>query len=465
MSSSAGEPKLIFGIDFGTTETRVMYAVSSPHRELKPRIPSFTIDRRTAFPSVIAYEGGNNGGVAWGPNAQDSGYPVYPWIKLYLYNPNHPILQELKQSKLLILPESITPERAISDFFRPIYQEIHKWININWSEAPHPRIEYYFARPACWTDDNQRKMAQAVRGAGFGTSPLDEVFFIDEAEAVALYFAHLQGYKPPADGRILVCDVGGGTTDIAAFEIRGEGANPLYAPLKGTAGADFGGAAMDAAVVKRIETHLLRTIGGSKSLTKAQLDQISLVKQDYEGNGDLPVIIDEFSGIILSQEDFKKCLQETIDAIIHLINQHLTSSQKMQKLISHVLLVGGPSCMPHLRKQVEEGIPPTTEVVSTKDIMLYSSIVARGAVLRGLRGEVTVSVEAAVSVGLAPSQQAEIKKHGWKQQITRAEKPLPTWILRKGEKIETPYTGTCSLFGYYKPEDTRTAYIYVFFAP
>ncbi|GKZ17732.1 hypothetical protein AbraIFM66951_010862 [Aspergillus brasiliensis] len=97
--------------------------------------------------------------------------------------------------------------------------------------------------------------------------------------------------------------------------------------------------------------------------------------------------------------------------------------------------------------------------------MLYSSIVARGAVLRGLRGKVTVSVEAAVSVGLAPSQQAEIKKHGWKQQITRAEKPLPTWILRKGEKIETPYTSTCSLFGYYKPEDTRTAYIYVFSHP
>ncbi|OJZ91564.1 hypothetical protein ASPFODRAFT_122945 [Aspergillus luchuensis CBS 106.47] len=388
MSAAAAEKKLIFGIDVGTTETRIMHTQLNPQRMLRPLISSFTIDQTTAFPTTIGYENDWNRNVVWGPKTGASGYTVYPWLKLHLYSPNHPILQELSRSNIPTLPNRITPEKALSDFLKPLYQAIQEWINDKWGKSPKPPAEFYFARPACWTDESQQKMAQAVRNAGFGGNAPDKVFFVDEAEAVALYFADRQGYEMPEDGRILICDIGGGTTkDVDAFEIRGTGANPLYVSLKCSSGADSGGAAMDAAIAKRLETQLARKLGVSKPLTKAQLEYISLVKYDFEGKGNIPVVLDEESGIVISQAEFKECLQDIIDGIIRLIYQHLDASNKIQKLISvsflsskpflpcadrslnqYVFLVGGPSRMPYLRNQIEQGIPDTTQLMALKDV-------------------------------------------------------------------------------------------------
>ncbi|RAK85796.1 hypothetical protein BO79DRAFT_272034 [Aspergillus costaricaensis CBS 115574] len=347
MSAAAAEKKLIFGIDIGTTETRIMHTESNPQRMLRPLISSFTIDQTTAFPTTIGYENDWNRNVVWGPKTGASGYTVYPWLKLHLYSPNHPILQELKRTNIPTLPNRITPEKALSDFLKPLYQAIQEWINDKWE-----------------------------KDAGFGANTPDKVFFVDEAEAVTLYFADCQGYKTPEDGCILICDVGGGTIkDVDVFEIRGTGVNPLYVSLKSSSGADSGGAAMDAVIAKCLENQLACKLGVLKLFIKAQLEYISLVKYDFEGNGNIPVVLDEESGIVISQAEFKACLQGIIDGIICPIYQYLDALNRIQKLISvsfllskpfilcadrslkqYVLLVGGPS------------IPDTTQLMALKDV-------------------------------------------------------------------------------------------------
>lgn len=143
---------------------------------------SLTINDRIVFASCLAQD--QNERILWGQEAYDSQQgPVYKWLKLFLYDPDHPILQEPDAPKL---PEGSLPEKLVTLYLRQVYDAITEMIRIHHSDCDQG-TDYWFGWPATWSDESQQKMMRAVQEAGYGNDS-DRVFFLTEAEAVALFF-------------------------------------------------------------------------------------------------------------------------------------------------------------------------------------------------------------------------------------------------------------------------------------
>jgi molecular chaperone DnaK (HSP70) len=88
------------------------------------------------------------------------------------------------------------------------------------------RLGYVVTVPAMWSDEAKNTMAVAIRRAGIVELNPDEtieerVMFITEAEAIALYCQEFfkDEFQMTKDQKFMICDCGGGTTDLATFQV------------------------------------------------------------------------------------------------------------------------------------------------------------------------------------------------------------------------------------------------------
>ncbi|CAK96286.1 uncharacterized protein An02g00710 [Aspergillus niger] len=408
MEPSSGQRKMIVGIDFGTEKTCVSYAAWNSFQKEPPPISSLTINDRIVFASCLAQD--QNERILWGQEAYDSQQgPVYKWLKLFLYDPDHPILQEPDAPKL---PEGSLPEKLVTLYLRQVYDAITEMIRIHHSDCDQG-TDYWFGWPATWSDESQQKMMRAVQEAGYGNDS-DRVFFLTEAEAVALFFTqHEKLGKPPSslsvdwqsvklgDGRILICDIGGGTTDVVALQIQNSGTNPTYELLSKSSGNDCGLAAMDAALRGHV-----RGLHGVPS--QQLLDKIGNLKRRFTGKEDRPIFLPGSGQRTALPGDIKKCLNPTIEKILALILENINASRQMQLPISG-----------------------TAEVLYLQEYAPIS--VAWGATLRGALGRAIPRLKFDRSYGLEVTSEAIVHEEGLDTWIRR-KKSTPHWFVRKNQE-------------------------------
>jgi len=359
----------IIGIDLGTSNS-----AASVLQGGKPVIvPSAegTSQYGKAFPSVVAFTKENHLLVG------------EPARRQAVSNPKNTITAAKRKMgtnfKYTINAKDYTPQQISAFILQKIKKDSEEFLG-------EPVTKAVITCPA-YFDDNQR---QATKDAGT-IAGLEVVRIINEPTAACLAYGLDKGDK---EMKILVFDLGGGTLDVTIMEF-GDG----IFEVKATSGdTQLGGTDMDASLMKFIidDFRKKHSIDLSEDDTavqrlreaaeKAKIELSTMTETDIN----LPFLTEHDGAPIHLQMKLNRAkLEELFDPIIKRCAKPLEQAIKDAKLqpgeIDKVILVGGPTRMPMVKKFVEDFVGKKAE--RGVDPM---ECVAQGAAIQGgvLAGEV-----------------------------------------------------------------------------
>jgi hypothetical protein len=180
-------------------------------------------------PTVVVYPFGSKDPSSWGflsetaaeTAADDKEYKE--WFKTCL-DPEKLRRKQMEDPEGA--PENLQEvEKWYGDYLRKMYEYLSfklggELSGIGWEEA---RIEFIFSVPTTWaplpTVENFKRL---VKEAGYGTHPNHEVTIgLTEAEAAAVHVSTEAPGIFRENDVLLVCDAGGGTTDLSVLKVTG----------------------------------------------------------------------------------------------------------------------------------------------------------------------------------------------------------------------------------------------------
>jgi molecular chaperone DnaK (HSP70) len=195
-------------------------------------------------PTILAYDPNGSRLLSWGAQVQLDArdQKLARLFKLCLH-PSH------------VPPTDTAPtcQEAMIYFEHYLTRLYHHLMQVFQSDFPHwndKYVEFIFSTPTTWTDPRQINIIQeAIRSAGWGSQHKHDLRMgATEAEAAAMHASlTLQGFQE--DEVIMVCDAGGGTTDVNILKIvNATSAGMTMRPLTTVEGEDIGSAHIDFAV-------------------------------------------------------------------------------------------------------------------------------------------------------------------------------------------------------------------------
>ncbi|KAL4794868.1 hypothetical protein BDV19DRAFT_389766 [Aspergillus venezuelensis] len=134
--------------------------------------------------------------------------------------------------------------RYFTDYTGGVYRYVIEYFGRTLPRFDGLRVEFVFSVPTTWKDP---RMVEELRGAvRFGDPKHRAVIGLTEAEAAAVYVSELPYQKNDV---ILVCDAGGGTTDVNVLKLASAPGEPtVYHPLGFVEGKPIGSIFIDLAV-------------------------------------------------------------------------------------------------------------------------------------------------------------------------------------------------------------------------
>jgi len=350
----------VLGIDLGTSSSAAAIFTEGEIRI----IPSFDGKHtsRKPFPSVVSFF--ESGEILVGA----------PALEQSIYNPTGTIFN----SKRKIGTRDTF--KAFDKEYLPEYIEalILKKIKIDSEYFLKEKITKAVITVPAYFNDNQR---QATKNAG-EIAGLDVVRIMTEPVAAAVSYG-LGKIKELS--KVLVFDMGAGTLDVSILEIDGG-----FFEVIGTGGdMHLGGVDMDEEFAKFLVLEY-KSQNGSNVVTdetiKLQINHLA-EKIKIELSEKEQVLVNEifFSNNIqtklelkITQNDFEKIIEEPVlkkceQCIYNILNDLKTSPDKIDK----VVLVGGPTRIPAIRKMI-------TKIVKEPELGVDPEFsVARGAAIEG----------------------------------------------------------------------------------
>lgn len=242
---------LVIGIDFGMTCTGVAYAwnESMDVKLIQDDWPGSEGVTQKKVPSIVVYKPGvekrerssskkssTTLGAStwtlssWGFRAQEESERNNPSKKAHTF---WKLLLDEKVVKAAYknMKPSFTQEDVVrwyEDFFRELYDHIAAhFVNTRpkqWASEVH----FVFSVPTTWEEDIIDRFKTCFTKAGFGKMPGHTALVtLTEAQAAAVCTANEQSDEFEKGQYILICDAGGGTTDIALLEVNSDHGEPL----------------------------------------------------------------------------------------------------------------------------------------------------------------------------------------------------------------------------------------------
>jgi len=241
-------------------------------------------------------------------------------------------------------------------------------------------------------DDNQR---QATKDAGT-IAGLDVVRIINEPTAASLAFGL---DKAKQDMKILVFDFGGGTLDVTIMEMGGG----VFEVMSTSGDTQLGGIDMDKVIIDYVIDDFKKKEGIDLSKDKTALTRIAEAAEKakielstvMETDINLPFIShDPSSGaknleLRLTRAKLEELIRPIVDRCKPSIEKALEDAKISSNEISKIVMVGGPTRMPIVRKFLSEVIGKEAE--SGVDPM---EAVAAGAAIQAgiIAGDVTSDI-------------------------------------------------------------------------
>lgn len=204
-------------------------------------------------PTILVYASHQHQPSSWGflsesaseQNAADKAYK--DWFKTYL-DPAR--LKEKRAEDPVYSPRSIEEvERWYEDYHRLLYKHIEFKLSSELSGAPWESawVDFVFSVPTTWAPQVVERYRSIVKKVGFGQCTNHTLSIgLTEAEAAAVHTSlEASGIFRERD-ILLVCDAGGGTTDLSVLAVSDTGTSSLsLEQLDVVFGATIGSAAID----------------------------------------------------------------------------------------------------------------------------------------------------------------------------------------------------------------------------
>lgn len=207
-------------------------------------------ENRNKVDTAIAYDKRTNLPTSWGflVDKSNDNLDVQTYFKLDL-DPTH--RKEYQQG---LAPEEA--RRWFIDYLHYIYQAIKSHFDDTYPRWSSQFLEFLFSVPTTWKNPGMiGELQSLIRKAGFGERLNHKVVIsLTEAEAAAVYASKQQYQRGEV---FLVCDAGGGTTDINILKV----ANSMFdqtllEPLSYVEGLAVGSALIDFQMEEQIRKRL-----------------------------------------------------------------------------------------------------------------------------------------------------------------------------------------------------------------
>ncbi|KAG9236973.1 hypothetical protein BJ875DRAFT_190386 [Amylocarpus encephaloides] len=229
--TDAFRPDLVIAIDFGMTCTGVAFCNISTGEETVrwlQKWPGRSNAVENKVPTLLVYPNDVTTPSSWGflsekPAEQMSDEKeCKEWFKTFLDEDRLLMAQRESQGQN-VCPASIDEvERLCRDFFRFLYttiqQKLEGELASRWEDA---KIEFIFSVPTTWKPTpTVERFRSTFEQAGFGKFPNHRAIIgLTEAEAAAVHTARVFPRIFNDRDVLLVCDVGGGTTDLCVLRV------------------------------------------------------------------------------------------------------------------------------------------------------------------------------------------------------------------------------------------------------
>jgi molecular chaperone DnaK len=234
------------------------------------------------------------------------------------------------------------------------------------------KIEKAVITVPAYFNDNQR---QATKDAG-QIAGLEVVRIINEPTAAALAFGL---DKSKQDMKIMVFDLGGGTLDVTIMEMGGG----VFEVMSTSGDTQLGGTDMDKVLIDYVVDNFRKTSGIDLSKDSAAMVRVREAAEKakielsslFETDINLPFIAYDPSGPKnLEMKITRAKFEELINPIVERCRPSMTKALEDAKLspsdVSKIILVGGPTRIPLVRKSVanvmgkepEAGVDPMEAV-------------------------------------------------------------------------------------------------------
>ncbi|CCG24937.1 hypothetical protein CORT_0G02560 [Candida orthopsilosis Co 90-125] len=394
--------KHVLGIDLGTTNSAVAYVGS----DKEPHIIENEEGKRTT-PSIVAFD-------------DQKTLVGIPAKRQAIINPQNTFFATKRligrkfedsevQRDIRNVPYAIVPNKQGDAVLRTSTGReispseiggliLQKMQQISEKQLGESNINQAVVTVPAYFNDSQR---QATKNSG-KTVGLDVLRVINEPTAAALAYGC---DKSRREGIVAVFDFGGGTFDISILDIE-DGVFEVRATNGNT---HLGGEDVDIILLKRIIESFKEKYGIDLSKNELAVQRIREVAEDAkielskvkETEINIPFIYeDKHIRFKLTEDELDEMSMPIIDQVIEPVKRCVRDAELKFKDIDEILLVGGMTRMPKIRKVVEElfGKKPSTAVNPDEAVALGAAI--QGAVLSGQVKNVVLLDVTPLSLGI-----------------------------------------------------------------
>src|ERR1700676_4994154 len=369
----------IVGIDLGTTNSLVAYTAADGTPKCIPGPAGSTL-----CPSVVSLDA--DGSIVVGEPAlrrllTQPERTIYSVKRLMGRGPAD-IKDELKLFPFRIEPESknVIRVRLGDKVFTPpqisafILRELRNWAEAFFGE---PVDRAVITVPAYFNDAQRQATKDAGKIAG-----LDVLRLVNEPTAAALAY----GLHEKQRGHVAVYDLGGGTFDISVLRLISTSDGDIYQVLSTNGDTHLGGddidnifqAAMSREILKHHGIDVAKHPGLVQELRKILID----LKHQLSDSDSAPLRVPFGDGTTfkktISQEDFEELVRAIVDRTMGPVKRALADAQLKPGDMDEVVLVGGTTRTPLVRRMVPQyfGREPHIELNPDEVVALGAAVQA-----------------------------------------------------------------------------------------
>jgi molecular chaperone DnaK (HSP70) len=336
------------GIDFGTSNSCVAYATyyDRAQGDLDPdplqRPEAIPFNGQETLPTVVFLGDGKDEPPAFGTVAEEKA-PYYP---------------ELTRSGFkLRLGQPKTGREAFllsKQFLAHIRSRVGEVLPLDARDSK-VHVETIVGHPVQWSADQREETRRAAQEAGFPNVRLEE-------ESMAALYSHLcedrESFRPRPGSRILMVDMGGGTTDFAFLQLAMQpDQRPVSIPVDpapstpawGNDRRSYGGRDLDQLIldhvtrdwdpelVRRNRQSLLRDVRRFKEGFSKR------IRDGASEHETLWLVGNEPKQVSLTREEFERAAGEYIAHFQKLIRGALEEARVAPRQVTYLILTGGHS--------------------------------------------------------------------------------------------------------------------------
>jgi len=368
------------GIDLGTTNSLVAY-VDKESR--KPKcIPG--PNGSTLCPSVVSLDA--DGSIVVGERARgrlltQPERTIYS-VKRLMGRGAADVVEELKIFPFRIDPSSgnVIRVRLGERVFTPpeisafILRELKTWAESYFGETVDKAV---ITVPAYFNDAQRQATKDAGRLAGLGVLRL-----VNEPTAAALAY----GLHEQRRGLVAVYDFGGGTFDISVLKLISTGEGDIYQVLSTSGDTHLGGDDIDNALQRVVRLEIQAAAGfdvTSKPVAAQELRKALIATKHHLSDTQSAEIRLELPGGKtyvrgISRAEFEKIAEPIVARTMGPVKQALADAHMKPERMEEVVLVGGSTRMPLVRRVVEDYFSrrPHTELNPDEVVALGAAVQA-----------------------------------------------------------------------------------------